>query len=82
MSAPAATPFPWREVMAFGLGRLRWTPDAFWAASPREILAAIEAHRPPRMGEAPPRATLDALMRAHPDTVSRDDDEWKGRADG
>ena len=28
------------------------------------------------------RATLDALMRAHPDTVSRDDDDWKGRADG
>lgn len=67
--------------MAFGLGRLRWTPDAFWAASPREILAAIEAHLPLQAGEPPPRATLDALMRAHPDPVSHNDD-WKGRADG
>ncbi|HEV2513379.1 phage tail assembly chaperone [Bosea sp. (in: a-proteobacteria)] len=80
MKAPAAFPFPWREVMAFGLGRLRWTPDAFWAASPHEILAAIEAYRPPE-AEAPSRTTLDALMQAHPDPVSRDDD-WKGRADG
>ena len=68
--------------MAFGLGRLRWTPDAFWAASPREILAAIAAHRPPQMDDAPARTTLDALMLAHPDAVSCDDDDWKGRADG
>ncbi|CAD5300239.1 Phage tail assembly chaperone [Bosea sp. 62] len=67
--------------MAFGLGRLRWTPDAFWAASPREIIAAIEAHRPAEAGEPPSRLTLDALMRAHPDPVSRND-EWKGCADG
>jgi uncharacterized phage protein (TIGR02216 family) len=67
--------------MAFGLGRLGWTPDAFWAASPREILAAIEAHRPFQSVEAPSRTTLDALMWAHPDPVSRDDD-WKGDADG
>lgn len=53
--------------MAFGLGRLRWTPDAFWAASPREILAAIEAHQPLQWGDAPSRATLSALMQAHPD---------------
>lgn len=67
--------------MAFGLGRLRWTPEAFWAASPREVLAAIEAHLPPQAGEAPPRATLDALMSAHPDSVSHSGD-WKGRANG
>jgi uncharacterized phage protein (TIGR02216 family) len=81
LKAPAAVPFPWREVMAFGLGRLRWTPDAFWAASPREILAAIEAHGPARATEAPSRAALDALMLAHPDPASHDDD-WKGRPDG
>jgi uncharacterized phage protein (TIGR02216 family) len=67
--------------MAFGLGRLRWTPDAFWAASPHEILAAIEAHHPPQAVEAPSRVTLDALMRVHPDRISRDDD-WKGHVDG
>ena len=68
--------------MAFGLGRLRWTPEAFWAASPREILAAIEAFRPLQMGEAPSRATLDALMRAHPDPGPCDDHEWKDGSDG
>ena len=67
--------------MAFGLGRLRWTPAAFWAATPREILAAIEAYRPLQEGEAPARTTLDALMQAHPDLVSCNDDR-KGRADG
>jgi uncharacterized phage protein (TIGR02216 family) len=67
--------------MAFGLGRLRWTPDAFWAASPREILAAIEAYRPPSALDPPTRPMLDALMRAHPDPISCDDD-WKGRIDG
>jgi len=67
--------------MAFGLGRLHWPPEAFWAASPREILAAIEAHRPPRAGEAPSRLTLDELMRAHPDRIPCDD-EWKGDIDG
>ncbi|MBA4219101.1 MAG: phage tail assembly chaperone [Methylobacterium sp.] len=67
--------------MAFGLGRLRWTPDAFWAASPREVIAATEAYRPPQAGEPPSRMRLDELMRAHPDPVSHDD-AWKGRSDG
>jgi len=53
--------------MAFGLGRLRWPPEAFWAASPREILAASEAFRPLSSEEAPARSVLDALIRAHPD---------------
>lgn len=55
--------------MAFGLGRLRWTPEAFWAASPRELLAAIEAYRPLQAAEAPSRSSLSALMQAHPDLV-------------
>lgn len=67
MSAPAAEPFPWRQVLAFGLGRLRWPPEAFWAATPLEILAASEAFRPPQGVEAPSRSLLAALMRAHPD---------------
>jgi uncharacterized phage protein (TIGR02216 family) len=67
--------------MAFGLGRLRWTPEAFWAATPLEILAAIEAHGPPPTSGAPSRGEFDALMQAHPDAVCHDND-WKGRPDG
>ncbi len=67
MSAPAAEPFPWRAVMSFGLGRLGWPPDAFWAATPREIAAALRAHDQ-RAGPAAPRmADLAVLMAAHPD---------------
>jgi len=64
MSAPAG--FPWEEVMAFGLGRLGWPPDQFWAATPREIAAALQAHRR-REGRPTDRAGLDALMAAYPD---------------
>ncbi len=53
--------------MAFGLGRLRWPPEAFWAASPREIIAASEAFRPHPAGEPLARGALEALMRDHPD---------------
>jgi uncharacterized phage protein (TIGR02216 family) len=70
VSAPAAAPFPWREVLAFGLGRLRWPPEAFWAATPLEILAASEAFRPPQAVEAPSRSVLAALMLAHPDRAN------------
>lgn len=34
-------PFPWGEAMAFGLGTLRLSPDAFWRMTPRELAAAI-----------------------------------------
>ncbi|MCU4182235.1 phage tail assembly chaperone [Bosea sp. BH3] len=52
--------------MAFGLGRLRWPPEQFWAATPREIAAALHAHRPEQSGVAD-RAGLAALMAAFPD---------------
>jgi uncharacterized phage protein (TIGR02216 family) len=57
--------------MAFGLGRLRWTPEAFWAATPREIAAALNAHQ--RAGSPGPtdRAALAALIAAHPDAPAR-----------
>ena len=67
MNPPAAVPFPWREVMAFGLGRLGWPPAVFWAATPREIGAALRAHQPADTATAPRRADLRALMAAHPD---------------
>jgi uncharacterized phage protein (TIGR02216 family) len=66
LNEPAA-PFPWREVMAFGLGRLRWPPGQFWAATPREIAAALQAFQPQAAAEAPPRSALAGLMAAHPD---------------
>ena len=65
MSAPAA--FPWNEVMAFGLGRLAWSPDRFWAATPREIAAALRAHQDSHRGFAPERSALTALMQTFPD---------------
>ena len=59
--------FPWDEVMAFGLGRLAWPPDRFWAATPREIAAALRAHQSRPSGSAPERPALAALMDAFPD---------------
>jgi uncharacterized phage protein (TIGR02216 family) len=53
--------------MAFGLGRLGWSPETFWAATPREIGAALRAHQVERSPPAPGRAALCALMSAHPD---------------
>ncbi|MGO4173586.1 phage tail assembly chaperone [Bosea sp. TAF32] len=59
--------FPWSDVMAFGLGRLAWPPEQFWAATPREIAAALRAHQS-EAGGATDRAALAALMAAHPDS--------------
>lgn len=64
MTAPAA--FPWEEVMTFGLGRLAWPPEQFWAATPREIAAALKAQRG-GAGGTTERVTLAALMAAYPD---------------
>lgn len=59
--------FPWEDVMAFGLGRLAWPPGEFWAATPREIAAALRAHQGGSRGSAPEPAALAALMEAFPD---------------
>lgn len=53
--------------MAFGLGRLGWPPETFWAATPREIGAALRAHQLVDLAAAPPREALQSLMTAHPD---------------
>ena len=61
--------FPWRAAMAFGLGVLRLSPDAFWRMSPRELALASEG----ALGRFEPpatRAALDRLMRAFPDARS------------
>ena len=51
--------------MAFGLGRLAWAPDTFWAATPREIAAALRAHGGEASALSPDE--LQALMRRFPD---------------
>ncbi|HEV7259715.1 MAG TPA: phage tail assembly chaperone [Bosea sp. (in: a-proteobacteria)] len=53
--------------MAFGLGRLGWSPETFWAATPHEIDAALRAHRTGQSPAVPGRDALRALMAAHPD---------------
>ena len=52
--------------MAFGLGDLRLSPDAFWRMTPRELAAAM---RGPGHVVAPSleRSALARLMRDFPD---------------
>lgn len=54
--------------MELGLRRLRWTPQTFWAASPREL--AVAAGLAGARGAAT-RADLDRLIAACPDDVPR-----------
>ena len=58
--------FPWRQAMAFGLGRLRLSSRDFWAMTPRELAAAVEG-----LVGVPPapldRQALEALMLRYPD---------------
>lgn len=63
MSA-APAPFPWDAALGYCLTRLRWPPESFWRATPRELAAAlgdVAASAPPT------RTELAMLMRAHPD---------------
>jgi len=62
----AGAAFPWATLTAFGLGVLRWPPDAFWSATPAELLAAAGAMAGPA-GLAPGRGDLAALMARFPD---------------
>ena len=58
-------PFPWEDVIGFGLGTLRLSPYAFWRMTPRELAAAM---RPFGLGTPPlDRAGLSALMARFPD---------------
>lgn len=52
--------------MAFGLGRLRLSPDAFWSMTPRELAAAMQPWRP-RAARAVGRDALAQLMNEFPD---------------
>jgi uncharacterized phage protein (TIGR02216 family) len=52
----------------FGLGRLRLSPAAFWALTPKELAALSGALQPL---DGIDRAALSALMRRWPDTKDR-----------
>jgi uncharacterized phage protein (TIGR02216 family) len=59
-------PFAWKQVIGFGLGVLRLSPDAFWRMTPRELGCAIAT----LAGRADPtiaRAELEGLMQTFPD---------------
>ena len=60
-----AAPFPWEQAMAFAFRVLRWPPETFWRATPRELAAAMSGLSAP--AEPARRADLDRLMRAYPD---------------
>lgn len=65
MSGPQA--FPWEDIMRLCLGLLRWSPQDFWRATPREIVAAIEGLGGGRAPEPAGRGDLRRLMHAFPD---------------
>ncbi|MBR2536188.1 MAG: phage tail assembly chaperone [Hyphomicrobium sp.] len=61
-------PFPWRDVMAIGLGVLGLAPAIFWALTPKELDAALRG----RFGDARAvsalsRGELGDLMQQFPD---------------
>lgn len=63
--------FPWRETMAFGLGVLRLSPDAFWAMTPREVAAAHAGLAGKHGSRALERDGLESLMARFPDKEIR-----------
>ncbi|MEI9803794.1 MAG: rcc01693 family protein [Pseudolabrys sp.] len=58
-------PFPWKQAIGFGLGRLRLPPEQFWRMTPRELAYAIEAVS----GRVAPldRGAMAQLMKRFPD---------------
>lgn len=58
---------PWDEMMRFGLGVLRLSPDVFWAATPRELAAAHAGLSGQGMARPLERSALERLMDLHPD---------------
>lgn len=57
----------WPALMAFGLGTLRLSPQAFWSMTPRELTAAARALHGPAP-ESMDETALTALCTRYPDT--------------
>lgn len=66
MKPKQPSPFPWEEAMAFGLGHLRLSPEAFWRMTPRELAAAMRGPLHTRQPSFE-RDALKRLMREFPD---------------
>ena len=65
-AAESVAAFPWKDVMAVGLGVLRFSPQEFWRMTPREFARAIAPMT--AVSVAPiGRAGLAALMQQFPD---------------
>ena len=64
----AFRPFPWADAMALGLGRLRLTPDIFWALTPKELLLMASGGR--STDDALWRDALADLIRRFPDEAA------------
>lgn len=64
MAKPDPFAFPWREAMGFACRTLRYTPEQFWALTPRELAELIQAAQP--AADAPSRREFDALLAACP----------------
>jgi uncharacterized phage protein (TIGR02216 family) len=59
--------FPWDEALTLGLSVLRWSPEVFWRATPRELLAAGQGLHGNRTIEPARSEDLRRLMEAFPD---------------
>ena len=59
--------FPWEDAMALCLGVLRWSPQDFWRATPREVAAALSGLAPRAAAAPMGRGDLERLMRDFPD---------------
>lgn len=59
---------PWAEIMAFGFGILRLSPDAFWNLTIPELKAALRGRKGGFGAIEPlPRDAFAALMQRFPD---------------
>ncbi|MFC1456277.1 phage tail assembly chaperone [Microvirga arabica] len=55
------------DAFTLGLSILRWSPEIFWSATPRELLAAWEGLSGGRRIEPASSGDLRRLMEAFPD---------------
>jgi len=59
---------PWNDIMKFGFGYLKLSPDAFWDMTLRELDAAIEWSFPKQRNQtAPTTSNLAYLIETYPD---------------
>ncbi|MFZ2872248.1 phage tail assembly chaperone [Zavarzinia sp.] len=68
MTDRGAETIAWRDYLGVATGLLRWSPAAFWAATPHEFWAAIEARRRAYgKATAPPPSDdeIQAIRRRH-----------------